>query len=275
MALTITKADGTAQEFDAGKLTRSLARAGAPEDTARAVASQVEKEIHNGETTRDIYRSAFAHLRDLRPAAARYSLKRAVFEFGPSGFPFEKYIAEIFRARGYSASTDRIIRGRCVEHEVDVILERAGSEPESVYIEAKFHHSPGFKTDEQTVLYVQARTEDIIAGLPADTASHARGMLVTNTKFTSRAIQYATCRGLGLLAWEYPERGNLHDLIEETKQYPLTILSSLSGIQKQKALEVGIVLCRDVAGRTEALKSLGISGADMKRAEEEAVGLCT
>ena len=273
MALIIIKADGTKEEFDAGKLVRSLTRAGASGDTASRISAQVEKELHSGATTRDIYRRAFEYLHKEQPviaASARYSLKRAVFEFGPSGFPFEKYLAEIFRVQGYSASTDRIIRGRCVEHEVDVVMEKAGEQPERVYVEAKFHHGLGFKTDEQTALYVQARVEDIVEGLPPEEAAFSSGMLATNTKFTTRAIQYANCRKLRLLAWEYPEHGNLHDLIEQTKQYPITILESLSGAQKQKLLEAGIVLCRNVVERPELLHSAGIDRGTIERAQKEA-----
>jgi len=260
-----------------GKLVRSLVRSGASEAAAQGVAARVEKELQSGATTRDIYRRAFSYLRQAHPVAAtaRYSLKRAVFEFGPSGFPFEKYLAEIFRAQGYSASTDRIIRGRCVEHEVDVVMEKTGEKPERVYVEAKFHHGLGFKTDEQTSLYVQARVEDIVEGLPPEEAAFSSGMLATNTKFTTRAIQYANCRKLRLLAWDYPEHGNLHDLIEQTKQYPITILESLSGAQKQKLLDGGVVLCRNVLERPELLRHLDIGGADVKRAQTEAAGLCS
>jgi len=269
MAVLITKADGMKQEFDEGKLMRSLLRAGADEGAARSIASWVSKEVYEGATTRDIYHRAYVLLRGQKPAA-RYSLKRAVFEFGPSGFPFEKYVAEVFRAQGYSASTDRIIAGRCVEHEVDVVLERGGDAPESVYIEVKFHNTIGFKTDEQTALYVQARMQDIAEGLSPEKTSQMRGMLVTNTKFTSRATQYAVCRGLQILSWDYPERGNLHDMIEETRQFPITILTSLSTSQKQKLLTAGVVLCRDVAERPEILRSLGIAQSDVDIAQKEA-----
>ena len=273
MSLVIVKADGTKEAFAVEKLVRSLVRAGASDGTAQAVAARVEKELHNGATTRDIYRRAFEYLRKEQPimaTSARYSLKRAVFEFGPSGFPFEKYLAEIFRAQGYSASTDRIIRGRCVEHEVDVVMEKTGEKPERVYVEAKFHHGLGFKTDEQTALYVQARVEDIVQGLPPEEAAFSSGMLATNTKFTTRAIQYANCRKLRLLAWEYPEHGNLHDLIEQTKQYPITILESLSGAQKQTLLEAGVVLCRNVVERPELLRVAGIDRGTVERAQKEA-----
>ncbi len=269
MSVEIVKADGTKQEFDISKLMHSLVHAGASEDAARSIAMWIEKSTINGTTTRDIYGHAFELMRNQHPLV-RYSLKRAVFELGPSGFPFEKYIAELFRAKGYSASTDKIIRGRCVEHEVDVVLERDGDTLESVYIEVKFHNTIGTKTDEQTALYVQARMMDIAEGLSTEKTSHMRGMLVTNTKFTSRAMQYAVCRGLQLLSWDYPERGNLHDLIEETRQFPVTVLTTLSGSQKQKLLGAGLVLCGDIISRPEILRSCGILQEDIQKAQKEA-----
>jgi hypothetical protein len=46
--------------------------------------------------TDEIYAHAFEMLReaDIPAAAARYSVKRAIFALGPSGFPFEQFLAE-------------------------------------------------------------------------------------------------------------------------------------------------------------------------------------
>ncbi len=86
-------------------------------------------------------------------AAAKYSLKRAILDLGPSGFPFESYLAKIFEFEGYQTAVDQVIKGGCVEHEVDVVLTKKGEKKsEVIYIEAKFHNSAAFKTDLKTVL---------------------------------------------------------------------------------------------------------------------------
>src|SRR5262249_34938535 len=159
---------------------------------AEHVALQIDKELRNGISTAEIYAKAFAHLREHRHGvAARYSLKRAVLDFGPSGFPFESYIAKLLEAEGYSGAVDQIIKGKCVEHEVDVVAKKGDT---TLYVEAKFHNTAGFKTDLKTVLYVKARMDDIKA------AGHAgaKGLVVTNTKFTDYALSYARCQGLEL-----------------------------------------------------------------------------
>src|SRR4051812_44342384 len=120
MTIHIAKADGTSQEYSPQKLIASLKRAGAKPEVAEQINKDIEKELYNGIPTGEIYAQAFSRLREHRHvAAARYSLKRAILDFGPSGFPFEAYIAELYRKEGYKAEVDQIIQGKCVDHEVD------------------------------------------------------------------------------------------------------------------------------------------------------------
>lgn len=273
MALLITKADGTRESFDSHKLMASLARAGADRTSAQEIAELVGDELFDGITTQEIYRRAFARLREARRGiAARYSLKRAVWDFGPSGFPFETYIAALLRAEGWDASTDRIIKGSCVEHEVDVVAKKGH---ETLYVEAKFHNSPGFKTDLKTALYVKARMDDIRAGSRAKGGKGTIiGLLVTNTKFTSHASHYAACAGLELLSWEEPLGRTLHDRIDAMGLYPITALTSLNRREKTYLLEKHIVLCSELAANTRALAEAGVTGNKATAALEEAGTLC-
>jgi hypothetical protein len=276
----ITKSGGGVEEFNPAKLMSSLRHAGAEESVAQSIASDVEREITDGMSTHDVYARAFGRLRQHRAtAAARYSLKRAVLEFGPSGFPFEAYLAEIFRSHGYEATIDVHVRGKCVEHEVDLVLRRhTDGVHERIYVEAKFHNTVGFKTDLQVALYVQARLMDILEGegRPQDHDVSARhhGMVITNTKFTSLATQYARCRGLGLIGWDYPHEGNLHDLITESSLYPITALTSLSHRQKQGLLAERVVLCNALSRHEDALARVGVGHGQMRLVLDEASGLC-
>ncbi|MDB5225449.1 MAG: ATP-cone domain protein [Candidatus Adlerbacteria bacterium] len=273
MALLITKADGTREAFDNHKLMASLARAGADRTAAHEIAELIGEELFDGITTQEIYRRAFAHLRNQRKgAAARYSLKRAVWDFGPSGFPFETYVAALLRAEGWEASTDRIIQGACVEHEVDVVAKKGG---ETLYVEAKFHNSPGFKTDLKTALYVKARMDDIrAAGKAKGDPGRVLGLLVTNTKFTTHASRYAACAGLELLSWEEPNGKTLHDRIDAAGLYPVTALTSLSRREKTMLLEKRIVLCSDLSENTRALAEAGVVGNKATAVLEEVGSLC-
>lgn len=274
MSVIIAKADGTGEVFKREKLLFSLRRSGADSDIAEHITKAIERELHEGMTTGEIYAKAFAHLRrHPRGLAARYSLKRAILDFGPSGFPFESYIAELLRAEGYTTSVDVLVPGRCVEHEVDVVAKKNGT---ATYVEAKFHNSAGFKTDVKTVLYVKARMDDIkdfvsSAGL---TKSRIHGMIVTNTKFTSQAVQFASCASLQLLGWEYPEGKTLHDRIHEAELYPITALTTLKSREKMELLRERIVLCKDLSHRTEELARVGVTSRRAEQVFHEIGALC-
>lgn len=265
----ILKADGTQEPFVPEKLLASLTKAGATPTLAESIVEQIVHDLKPLTKTADIYRSAFALLEQDVPrgTAARYALKRAIFDFGPSGFPFEAYVAELFRKRGFDATTNAIARGKCVEHEIDVLLKKDGI---TTYVEAKFHNTPGFKTDLKVVLYVQARIEDI----KAKEGESVHGMVLTNTKFTSMARQYASCAGLPLMGWDYPQGEDLHALIGESGLYPITALSTLTRREKEQLLSQKIVLCRDLPHQTEALRNMGLTKGKMSKLFTEVGALC-
>lgn len=267
----ITKEDGTEEYFNPEKLRTSLSRAGAPKNITEEIVTHVVGEITTGDSTQSIYRHAFSLLRKrARPVAARYSMKRAVLGLGPSGYPFEKFLAEIFMALGYRAKTGTMLRGKCVEHEIDVIAERGGRR---IGVEAKFHNDLGLKSDVKVSLYVKARFDDLRESTRREKFDEV--WLVTNTKFTGQATAYGTCSGLTLVSWDYPRRGNLNDLIEEAGVHPITCLTTLSGREKLMLLTQGIVLCRDIVRGRGMLASIGISEVKINQVLTEARALCT
>jgi len=269
MSVLVSKADGTTEVFDPRKLRHSLTVAGASEDTVKKIEADITTELYNGISTSQIYRKAFLLLRDYRRGvAARYSLKRAVDEFGPSGFPFEAYLARLFETEGYTTKIDQIVLGGCVEHEVDVVLTKGR---EKTFVEAKFHNNPGYKTDLKTVLYVKARIDDLRKAMPN---IPVRGLVVTNTKFTSKAIQYAICEGLELLGWDYPEERDLHSRIDAAKLYPVTALTTLTNSEKALLLNKKMVLCSDIKHQPSALSTAGIRGKRVETVLEEVGALC-
>lgn len=269
--LLITKADGEQERFDPVKLERSLRSAGASSTTRARVLAHILHEIKPLATTEDIYRHAFELLKkeEDMPVAARYSVKRAVFALGPSGFPFEQFLGEVMRAHGWSVKTDIELMGRCAPHEVDVLAEKAGLR---VGIEAKFHNEPGGKTDIKDTLYVHARYEDLKRSPIASSRVH-EGWLVTNTVFTRNAIRYARCSNLTLLGWDYPRDRGLMTMIEEAKVHPLTALTTLSEGEKRRLLESRIVLCKSVQV-PHILQEHGIPPGKIPQIVEEAQRLC-
>ena len=155
----VTKQNGERQAFDYGKLESSLRKTGTGEDFIAEVMIELEKQAFDGISTTEIYKRAYQILRKKhKPAAIRYSLKKAVGMLGPTGFPFEKFVAEIFKSQGYETLTDQIVAGKCVEHEIDVV---AWKNSELIMVEAKFHNEFGIKSDLKVALYVKARWEDL------------------------------------------------------------------------------------------------------------------
>lgn len=268
----VIKADGEAEAFAPEKLDMSLSRAGASADMRRRILSHIERELKPGMTTEHIYSHAFALLKeDETPAvAARYSLKRALFALGPSGFPFEQFLAEVLRAHGWSARTGVSLNGRCAPHEVDILAEKQGRR---IGIEAKFHNDASGKTDIKDALYVHARYHDL-ARAPEESSRVDEGWLATNTRFTRNAIRYAQCSNLTLLGWDYPRGRGLETLIDEKKVHPITCLTTLSDSEKHRLMDKHIVLCRDV-GSEHVLREHGIKPIQIERVLTEARNLCS
>lgn len=269
--ILITKADGSQEPFDPAKLEHSLQHAGASSTVRARVLDHVIKELHPGMMTEDIYRHAFDMLRreEEQPIAARYSIKRAVFALGPSGFPFEQFLAEVLRAHGWMTTTGVTLTGRCVTHEVDVLAERNG---DRVGIEAKFHNDPGGRTDVKDALYVAARYEDLKRA-PTASSRVKEGWLVTNTRFTRNAIRYAQCSNLTLLGWDYPQTRGLLNMITEAKVHPLTCLTTLSEGEKRRLLDKRIVLCKNIQA-PHLLKEYGVKPDKIPDVLNEAKLLC-
>ncbi len=259
MSTLVTKADGSTEYYKVEKLRRSLRRAGASNDEVSSIVNEIDGTLYDGITTREIYQRAFALLREHQPpAATKYSLRRALFGLGPTGFPFEEFIARVFQAEGYSAEVGTQIAGRCAEHEIDIA---AYKEDHSFICEAKFHSRAGRKSDLQVAMYCYARLLDLKDKkiCVADHCGIKEFLLVTNTKFTSSAERYAECVGLKMLSWDYPVDNNLHDYISRTGIYPITVLQSLSNSQLQTLIARNIIVCRDLIDNPNILRHLHLS----------------
>ncbi len=270
----IIKADGTREPFNREKLLSSLRKIGTDQTLADSIVKKVEADLKDGHTTKEIYRQAFGLLRKgQRPVALRYSIKRAIAELGPSGFPFEDYVAEIFKAQGYEAVTDQIAIGTCVPHEIDVV---AYNDKELIMIEAKFHTDFGTHSDLKVALYIKARFEDLQNGIykyGGKERKMTKGILITNTNFSSTAIQYGECAHLNMIGWNYPSENNLHHLIEKLNMVPITVLTTISLTEKKMFLANRIVLSKQL-GDYSLLKSYGFDDKKAQSVVKEVYDLC-
>lgn len=265
----VRKADGHIEPFSRAKLRASLRRSQVPEHVIERVEREVERRLEREADpvpSYRVHRITFDLLRRAaRHFAARYNLKRAIRQLGPTGFPFERFWAKVLEAEGYDVELDRVLPGRCVEHEVDVIARRGGR---TLISECKFHHQGGVTSDVKVALYIQARRLDLAAGPPE--SQHDEFWLVTSTRFTADAVRYGECVGLKLCAWDYPEGASLQDRIERNRVYPVTMLTTLTLAQKQQLLAAGVVLCRQIAERPRLLRPLRLEPRVRDRVVSEA-----
>ena len=261
--------------FKPAKVIKSLERAGASRRLAEDITMQVQKRVSTGMRTFDVYSMAHAELRRHRerPIAARYGLKQAILMLGPTGYPFEQFVAKILAHQGYETSVGVVVPGYCISHEVDVVAE---TESKHFMIECKFHNSQGHHNDVKVPLYIQSRFLDI-----KKKEQKTKGLkrfhqqwIVTNTRFSKDAIQYGTCVGLKLIGWRYPADGGLTSLVENTGLHPLTCLTTLTHADKRKLLEKKIVLCRDLLQAERHLRQIKMSESKIQKVLAEAKGVC-
>jgi hypothetical protein len=270
----ILKATGQLEEFKPEKLERSLLKAGASQSVALEIIDHIKKELKEGMSTSQIYKHAFFLLeKKAKSAAVRYSLRRAVLELGPSGFPFENFVSEILKEKGFTTKVDIFLKGECAEHEIDVI---AYNENKLIMVEAKFHNEHGIKSDLKTVLYIKARFDDIkpVTFNYGRERTFDENWIMTNTKFTKNAVGYGKCKNMTLIGWNYPRNGSLQDMIEDSGLHPLTCLNSLSQKQKKELLKRGVVLCRKLKDNNQELESLGIKREKINQINKEIALVC-
>lgn len=270
----IVKADGTREVFDPARLVLSLERSGAGVHTATHIAEAVTSTVTPGASSKEIYTRAFTLLRkEGRPIAARYALRRALLELGPTGHPFEDFMSHLYRKEGWQVETRKIMKGKCVSHEVDFYASHK-EQNEFLAAELKYHNDPGYKTDLKVALYVKSRFDDIFACDPSVRPCPIdRGILITNTKFTSEAIAYAECAGVELLGWGYPVADSLFMRMSRAKTYPITALTELVRAEKRILIEQGIIIVDQIVQDRRILDFLHLSPERVGELLAEAEGL--
>lgn len=272
--MEITKSSGQAESFSQRKLMRSLRQAGASEELADEVWRALEPKIHSGISSKQLQHQAFKLLKQLRRhVAARYQLKKAIMELGPSGYPFERLMGALFEARGYQVQVGQLLNGRCVTHEVDVVGQSDGEDGRPLHmllVECKYRNTPGFKCDVKVPLYIHSRFEDIRSQRQLGKEG-LQGWIATNARFTGDAIKFSDCVGLQLIGWDHPADDSLRVWLDQSRLYPLTVLTSLNRLQKQALLAQNLILCRDLLEKPEVLRRLpgGLNAADERHVLEE------
>lgn len=263
-------------QYDKSRLLKSLKRSGATERIADLITQAIELESYDGISTKEIYSKASTLLyKHECGTGVKYRLKQAIMDLGPSGYPFEKFVAELFKQRGFDVEVGKMMQGWSIIHEVDVIAQN----PDKYYIiECKFHNNQATKSDIKTVMYIHSRVQDLFRvlkdGIAKDKKSYV-GWVVTNTRFTKDAIKFGKDYGLAMLSWDYPEKGGLRDWIELEGLHPITSLSSLNRKDKRELINEGIVRCKQLYDNPDIMNALPIKLRNKRAAIIELKALFT
>ncbi|CAM1349305.1 MULTISPECIES: restriction endonuclease [Tenacibaculum] len=274
--ITIVKASGEVAQFSLAKLKKSLKRTGADDTLVSEIIEIVQGELYEGITTKEIYNRAFALLKKKKNVfASKYKLKKAIYELGPTGYPFEYFIAAVLKYSGYKVKVGEILQGECVQHEVDVLAHKNN---ETTVVECKFHSEQGFVCNVKVPLYIHSRYNDVRNywnTFNKHKTTLTQGWVVTNTRFTEDATQYGNCAGLYLLSWDYPKENSLKDIIDRLGLYPITVSTLLTKREKQFLLNRDVVLCRELIKDSFYLDHLGVSDTRKSRILLEIQQLCS
>ena len=273
--IEIIKSSGEKAKFSLDKLRNSLKHSGADHNLVAEILDKVQDELYDGISTTEIYNRAYALLKKKKSVfASKYKLKKAIYELGPTGFPFERFVSAILEYTGYSTKVDVIMDGICVTHEIDVVAEKNG---QTTIIECKFHGEEGRNCNVKVPLYIHSRFNDVKQhwdNKKRETKELDSGWVVTNTRFTAHAIQFGNCVGLYLLSWDYPLEDGLKDRIDRLALYPITVSTLLTKREKQFLLSRDVVLCRQLWKDKFFLDHLGISNTRKVKILKEMKQLC-
>lgn len=275
MELQVMKYSGELAPFSEEKLRNSLLHVGAIDETVDKVVTELRTILYDGISTKEIYKKAHALLKKQEyHKASRYQLKQALLEFGPTGYPFEVFIGELMKSRGYSVQVGLMMKGKCVSHEVDVLAQNGTG---LLMFECKFHNQHGYKTDVKVPLYIHSRFRDLEGvwrELPEYRGLRMNGGIVTNARLTQDAIDYGKCTGLEMLSWDYPHGHALKELINKHGLHPITSLQSISKAEKSYLIQQEVVTMKALVSDLKVLEELRLTPAKKHKVMQEVEELC-
>jgi hypothetical protein len=240
----VRKFDGSKQQFDKGRIFETCLRNGASEETAASVADRVENESYDGMRTKEILDLVWQYLGEHHPDSRMRTDLRLALSLLRSKPDFEEYASLILKDLGYSVQSNVIVKGKCIEHEIDAI---ALGDVRTIYVEVKHHDRAHTYTPLEVSMKVWATHQDLIAGrkLGYHNFDFTNALIITNTKFTDHARTFADCVGIDRIGWKSPPSNCLEGIIESRSLYPVTVLREDRSLQRL-LLENGIILLRQL-----------------------------
>ncbi len=251
MNVFVTKADGTRQLFDRNKIIKTCLVMGATEETAEKIANKIEMNIYDGIETSKILQMIFRLLGKHKTRIKHLICLRKSLSLLDPKPGFERFVQLLLSEHGYRVTPNPIVKGRCVEHEVDAIARKNGL---TYIVEVKHHYNFHTYTglDESRIAW--AVLDDVAEGFEhgKNNLKIDKAMIVCNTKFSEHAKNYAKCKGIVQIGWSSPPDHGLQTLIEEKKLYPITCMRGLKPIVKKKLSNAGIILLKQLMEKSPA-----------------------
>ena len=259
--IKVIKFNGEEELFSNKKVYQSAKRAGASDQLAKEVSKVIERGSYSGIKTSEIFNQVKKILKQKTPRSAlRFDLKKAIRRLGPTGFPFEKYIGQVFSNQGFKVLLNQEISGLCCAYEIDFLAQKNNL----FYIgECKYRNLRKGRVHSRDALANYARFLDIQKGSFFKNKK-IKSLLVTNNKFTTKVIKYSRCVGVELLGWRFPDNRGLEYLIESQKLYPITILPYLNKYLAEVFAQKGIMLAKDLLDINRVMKITKLSEKQLR-----------
>ena len=263
--VNVTKADGTIAPFDPEKIVRTCKKMRLSNQECDDILQEIEGKLYEGIPTRKVihmiidigkrHRPHFENIIDLREALG-------IMRPAPD---FEQYVALIFESLGYKTVTNKIIRGNCIEHEIDVIAMKGS---ETIYVEVKHHNQFHTFTGLDVVLQMQATLEDLKEGYISKKNKYdfTETMIVCNTRVSAHAQNYSLCKDIGVLSWGYPKHKGIETVIHENLLYPVTVIKNISKVAKEDLSMNGIYTLKQLIAcdRKELMKNSRMNESELE-----------
>lgn len=249
----VIKADGRKEEFIPRKIVKTCLRSGASRQKAEEIADKIGHRVRNGWTTHRIYQMILAELDKIKDHSSfLFRLREAIAKIEPD--KFEIYSKKVLEAHGYKCEWNRLIKGKSVEHQVDVIAKK-----DKLYlVETKHHINHHRFCGLGVILQVQARLEDIIDGFNAGKNRYNFDIawVFNNTKFSYHAKKYAKAKNITLTGWGYKGHHALEKLVQSKKIYPVSILKISPKLQK-RLFDHNMITLHDIISSKKSRNILG------------------
>jgi len=243
--IRVRKFDGFLEAYNRKKIVAFCLRMGASKGETKAIADRVEGRLYDKIQTKNILQMARRYVAHYQPKVRLRRDLRSAISLLRSKPDWELFVQHLMSEVGFEVEGNRILRGKCVENEVDGVLRKNA---QTIMLEVKHHAAPHTKTRLDIPREVRSIFEDLTEGftLGYHDIDFTDALIVCNTKFTTEAKKYADCRGIGHLSWKDPAERGLEVIIEEEKFYPITILREVDKKMKTTLGDNGIIVLKQI-----------------------------